>query len=778
MKIPTSTRKPRIRRYLAWNAVLPAAALTALMLASPGGAQAAERRVAFVVGNSHYTVVPQLNNPDNDAEAVAAALKREGFEVVTAVDLDRVEFDKALERFIRTLPGAEVSVFYYSGHGIQVGGDNRIIPIDAKLKDPADLEVETINVKTILAYMQQNSKAQLVYLDSCRNNPFQSRSFLVGPEKQMAVTGVGLAPLTTKPSSLIAYSTQPGAVAEDGKGDKSPFTDSMLHQSFKLGVDAQNALDKVTDEVFEATNKRQRPWSTSTLVQPIFLARPAIRIVAAMPVQTASNVAVKIGPAPKQGSDAATTPEEPPVQIAASLGETLSTPRHVPIGVGQVALLDDFPLVRAATGAQIQIAAAPSFGTMYLNGKPLSDCDVVDQNAIRNVTFEPSIGSEGKAQSVQLKVEQPGSGDSKIVVGKIESYVPQCDELAGEPLDPQGVTKGRLPNEIDAKAAIAACTEAVAKFPDVARYKYELGRAKLASKDMPGATELFNAAADAGYTRAYYELGYLAERGLGRAQNMVEANRLYKLASDNGDAYGMLAYGYNLVVGRCETKSVDEGMKLLNRSVELGHTYAMNAVGTMYYYGQEVPADPKRGVRFFQAGMERNDIYSMHNMGVAYREGKGVARNLAMAMELFKKASDGGHPNAPVSIGAMYYEGNGVKKDLAAAIHWYEIGAERGDYWGAANLAWIYSKGPQDKRDLQKAVWYSSLAVALDSFGEHKDQAENLHALPLDAKTATVDKLNSELGGVAGSTTGEIDDTLVSLSRKAWQKRNPRLDLF
>ncbi|WP_158554887.1 caspase family protein [Methylovirgula sp. 4M-Z18] len=757
---------------------MPAAALAAVMLALPAGAKAVERRVAFVVGNSHYKVMPQLNNPDNDAEAVAAALKREGFDVVTAVDLDHIEFDKALERFIRSLPGSEVSVLYYSGHGIQVGGDNRIIPIDASLKDPADLEVETISVKTIIGYMQQNSKAQLVYLDSCRNNPFQSRPFLIGPEKQTAVAGIGLAPITTKPSSLVAYSTQPGAVAEDGKGDKSPFTDSVLRYSFKLGVDAQKALDKVTDDVWEATNKRQHPWSESTLVQPIFLARPAIRIIPAMPVQTASNVSVKIGPAPKQGPDAIVPTEDAPVQIAASLGETLSTPRRVPIGVGQVALLGDFPLVRAATGAQIQIASAPSFGTMYLDGKPLAEGDIVDQNAIRNVTFEPSIGSEGKAQSVQLKVEQPGSGDSKVVVGKIETYVPPCDDLAGEPLDPQGVSAGKLPNEIDAKPAIAACTEAVAKFPEVARYKYELGRAKLANKDVAEAIGLFNAAANAGYIRAFYQLGYMAERGLGRAQNMVEANRLYRMGSDGGDAYAMLAYGYNLVVGRCETKSVDEGVKLLNRAVELGHPYAMNAVGSMYYHGDNLSADPKRGVRFYQAAMARNDINAMYNMGVAYLEGKGVARDPAMAMTLFKKASDGGHAKAPARIGAMYFEGIGVNKDVTTAMHWYEIGAERGDFDAAANLASIYANGPQDRRDLQKAAWYSSLAVALDSYGEHKDEAENLRALAVDAKTATVDKLRRELGVGAGFTTANIDDTLVRLAREAWQKRNPRLDLL
>ena len=554
--------------------------------------------------------------------------------------------------------------------------------------------------------------------------------------------------------------------------------DADLHAlTDRIDVDVHKALDKVTADVWDATHERQRPWSVNTLVQPVYLARPVIRIAAAMPAQVAKNAVVKIGPAPQQQQDVAMAPAAVPVQVAALLGETFNKPRRVPIGVGQVAMLDDLPLLRDATGAQIQITAAPSFGTMYLDGKALADGDIVDQNAIRAVTFEPSIGSEDKVQSVQLKVEQPGGG-GQVVTGKIESFVPPCDAQAGEPLDPQGVTIGKLPNQIDAKPAIAACSEAVAKFPELARYKYELGRAKLADKDVAGAVEQLNAAADAKYIRAYYELGYLAERGLGRPQDLVEANRLFKMGSDLGDPYAMLAYGRNLTLGRGVPKSVDDGVKLLNRAVELGHTYAMNTVGAMYYYGQNLPADPKRGVKFYEAALARDDIYAMHNMGIAYLEGKGVARNPATAMELLKKASEGGHPNAPATIGAMYFKGNGVKKDLPTAIGWYQIGAERGDFYAASNLAWIYSKGPAAQRDPEKAVWYASLAVALDAFGEHKDQAQSLQALPLAEKKKTVEKLDAELGSEAPAPSADINDTLVLLSRQAWQKRNPRLDLF
>ena len=204
----------------------------------------------------------------------------------------------------------------------------------------------------------------------------------------------------------------------------------------------------------------------------------------------------------------------------------------------------------------------------------------------------------------------------------------------------------------------------------------------------------------------------------------------------------------------------------------------MNALGAMYYYGQDVKANPQRGLRFYEAAMARGDIYAMHNMGIAYLEGKGVKQDAVTALALFKKASDGGHPNAPASIGAMYFNGNGVKKDLGTAIGWYETGAERGDFQSAANLSWIYAKGPKGMRDAQKAVWFSSLAVALDAYGDNPSEKANLQALPAEAKKQAVKKLIAEIGAANLETDSDLDGTLVMLSRKAWQMRNPRLDLF
>lgn len=741
-------------------------------------AVAGERRVAFVVGNSNYSAVPQLPNPRRDADGVATALKKSGFEVIEAIDLDRRSFDVAMEKFVRSMDNADLSVFYYSGHGLQVGGDNRIVPIDAQLKSPSDLEVETISVKTVMSYMRSNSKVQLVFLDSCRNNPFPSKAYLVGPEKQVEIAGVGLAPQETLLGSLAAFATQPGAIAIDGAGDKSPFTDSVLARSFKVGVDVKSALQKVTDEVWQATTQKQKPWTSDALAQPIFLSRPIIKIAPVDLVAAGKAPSVKIAMAPSQDSTAAPAAAPPQNQIALLLQDILSKPQRMPIGVGQVAMLDSFPVIRAASTAQVEIGAVPKSGVLYYEGKPLGEGDVIDTEALRKVTFEPSVDANDKAQDLSLKVTESNGAGSTTVSGKLEPFVVACDAEAGEPLDLQGVGLGKLPNEINPDTAIAACNDAVQKYPSVARYKYELGRAKLAAKDTAGALELFKEAADAGHVRASNQLGYMAQGGFGRKLDIAEANKFFKTAADKGDPYGMLSYGRNLTLGRGVSKDAKQGTALLKKSVEMGHTYAMNELGSMYYYGRGVSVNPERGLRFYQAALERDDIYAMRNYGIACLQGKGVAKDWQKALALFKKASDGGHPNAPTDIGAMYFNGDGVPKDMASAASWYQIGADRGDPWAASNLAYIYSHGPANLIDVDKAVKFASLAVALDRYNENPKNKDVLKALPSAAKQKMIKDLISEVGPANAKTGVDLDETLVLLSQQAWRGRNPRLDLF
>lgn len=744
----------------AWTWLLLATLVAAM--ASESSAWAA-RRVALVVGNSAYQSVPALPNTRNDADAMAQALRNSGFEVIAANDLDYLGFDDALQKFVRSLANAEVSLFYYSGHGVQIGGDNRIIPVDARFRTSADMEVETLTVRTILTYMQKGSKAQVVILDSCRNNPFPARAYYIGNSLEEVPKSGGLAAESGGSGSLIAYSTQPGNVAVDGLGKLSPFTDALLRNAFQPGVDLETALKKVTKDVWEATGQRQRPWTSQTLIEPLYLNSPPL-FAAASDVPAASGEAAQTG-----------TSES---NIIGILRDSLAAVQRIPIGIGAVAMTAPLPVLRSNDAVDIELAELPGRGVFLLKGKPLRTGTRLPLGSWNEIAYQPSVGTENTEVQVEWRIRLASAGEAIPMTGTIKPFVLDCDIEAGEPLDLQGVTAGKLPNEIDPDRAIAACEDAMRSYPEAGRFVYQMGRAKLAKRQTSEAIQLFKQALDMGHVRSAYQLGYLAQRGLGRKQDLAEANGYFRYSAEYGDPYGMLAYGKNLVFGRGIAADEAAGVPYLNRAVEMGHTYAMNELGSMYYSGRAVAKNPARGVRFFEAALARGDIYAMNNLGYAYLDGNGVEADPVTAMALFKKASDGGHPAAPNNVGRMFASGRGVKKDLDQAVTWYKLGAERGDTWAASNLATIYLNGPKPYRDQVSAALYYGLAVSADAYDANKDARAALRSLPEKSKMAAVKQLVGELGPADGELPNDLDGALVELSRLVMQKRNPRLDLF
>lgn len=785
-------------------------------------AWAAGKRVAFVVGNGAYQAVPALTNPKNDAKAVSEALRKVGFEVVTAIDLDRQDFDKAVEKFIRSLSDAELSLFYYSGHGVEVDGENRIIPVDAKLATEAALEVETVSLQTIMLHMRNNSRAQLLYLDACRDNPFGVKKFVVGGDEVKKSIGRGLAREKADIGSLIAYATEPGNIAQDGEGDNSPFTTAVLRHSFDANKDVQTAMLEVTREVWEATKQKQRPWSNATLVEPIFLngaivkaekpAEPPPPEVKKVAAETAT--AEKPAEAPPPPEVEKTAPEavaiekptevENPKEVAVAVEKTkpatetaedVQTPPVEKVEPQKTAAAIEVPAQIATIGAgaqpvfakadieallsstKITLAETPSSGTVSLNGETLIEGSEFDAAALAALKFEPSHDETNSTPTLSIEATTP-EGTVVPVVVKQDVEINPCDVEAAEPLDLQGTQKGVLPNEINIEKALAACRQAVKDYPDVARFIFQLGRAELAAKNTDEANKLFDKAAEAGHIRAHHQMGYMAQRGIGRPQSIEEANVYYKIGAEKGDPYAMMTYGRNLVRGRGVKADVKLGISYLNRAVEMGHTYAMNELGYMYLEGGPVKKNPKRAVRFFEASMSRNDIYGMQNMANAYLNGLGVDKDPGTALALYTAASDAGHPYAPTDIGAIYFNGAGVKKDIGEAIKWYEIGAERGSRQAASNLGWIFSQGPKPKRDIVKAVQYTALAAALDVYNQDKDIRGQLAKLPEKSKSDAVKELIKTIGPENLVTAENLDETLILLSRKAWQMRNPRLDLF
>ena len=239
-----------------------------LFLAFPA---AAEKRVALVVGNSAYVNANPLPNPVHDAGEMAKALTEAGFEVIVGQDLDKTGFDGKIRDFARALDGADVALFFYAGHGLQVAGRNFLVPIDASMQKERDLDFEGISVDFVLKQMEidRENKTNVVFLDACRDNPL-ARNLARSMGTRSVSIGKGLAQVETGVGTFIAYSTQPGNVALDGDGANSPFTTALAKGVRVPGRNLTAVMVDVRRDVLAATQGKQVPWDHSSLTGDFF----------------------------------------------------------------------------------------------------------------------------------------------------------------------------------------------------------------------------------------------------------------------------------------------------------------------------------------------------------------------------------------------------------------------------------------------------------------------------------------------------------------------------
>jgi hypothetical protein len=223
-------------------------------------AAAAERRVALVIGNSTYRNATSLPNTLNDANAVAALFKSVGFEVVNSrTDLGVVDFKRAVRDFLITAETADIAVVYYAGHGIEVGGTNYLIPVDAKLARDHDVEDEAVALDRIIWALQSVKRLRLILLDACRDNPFVTKLQRSVGIRAAAKGGLGKID-DVSADTLVAYAAKAGSVSYEGDGVNSPFATALLKHIAEPGLDIRIALGRVRDEVLKTTAGRQEPF--------------------------------------------------------------------------------------------------------------------------------------------------------------------------------------------------------------------------------------------------------------------------------------------------------------------------------------------------------------------------------------------------------------------------------------------------------------------------------------------------------------------------------------
>ena len=230
---------------------------------------AADKRVALVIGNGAYAHSPHLPNPPHDAQDVAAALGRTGFETILGVDLDQTGMQDAAIRFARAARTADVAVFYYSGHAMQFAGVNYLVPIDAELHDEADLR-RMARVDDILADLQQAKNLRILVLDSCRDNPLADQLKRSIGLTRSASIGRGLARIDSPEGMIVSYATQAGRTAEDGNGRNSPYTAAFLKH-----IEEQDEIGaifrRIAADVYESTGREQLPELSLSFIGEFYL---------------------------------------------------------------------------------------------------------------------------------------------------------------------------------------------------------------------------------------------------------------------------------------------------------------------------------------------------------------------------------------------------------------------------------------------------------------------------------------------------------------------------
>jgi TPR repeat protein len=650
----------------------------ALTLAAGASAQStpgASERIAIVIGNEAYAAAPDLANAVRDATDMAAMLRDYGFAVHDGYNLTRREFEELLRAAMLNVPEGGDVVFFYAGHGIQIGRRNYLLPVDVEFDSIYDLPTYSMTLDRVIEALSSRGATHLAIIDACRENPFPNLRLAADLDANLFETQTGFEVFRTPLNSLIAFSTSPGEVALDGaEGGNSPYTAAVLETARNAPDESVLVLfSQVRERVYQATAGRQVPWESSTLVRPFRL----------MDEPTPSSLQLAQNQAVDQGARTTSTPP-PPVSTEIAL----PLDRRVDL-TGRIERAAGAPLMNAA------IVAAPGSGqvTVDATGAGLSYRPTLAE--VRATELSSFTHSDS------FRIETGPFDARQTVTVDLSLDATDCDIQAGDALDLQGVGLYRLPNEIEIDSALAACTAAVEAAPDTPRFRYQLGRAQQANGEFVEAFESFQAAAEAGHIRALNAEAYLLftdriNRDLVPIpRDEARAIELMERGIAEGDAFAIHSRGLRLLRHGETAEDRNRGWELLSRSAELGHTYSMNELGVYFLDPEGEHYQPERGLNFLNASSARDDIYGHHNLGFVALFGlDGNEPDYARARDWFERAALGGHPHSPSSIGRMLMRGQLGEPDYPEAVRWFDEGLARGDGWGGANAANIILAAP------------------------------------------------------------------------------------
>jgi TPR repeat protein len=507
------------------------------------GPAAAGTRLALVIGNGKYVNVPTLENPPNDAADLANALRSVGFDVIEQRDASRDAMTKAVREFSARLRGADMALFFYAGHGMQMNGENYLIPVDADIQTPADLRFNTVDLTDIQQEMEASGRVNIIILDACRNNPFAER--LAQGGRAAPSRGLGRIDAVGE-GSLIVYSTQPNNVALDGAGRNSPFTAALIKRVTTPGIEVRQMLSRVRGDVLATTERRQTPWDSSSLTGDVYLA-------GASSSQPAPVAAV---PAPPPASP-------PPAPAPAASNDASRTG----------------PQVAAMTGVPPQTPPGPR-----TTAAPQNECD-------RLVAFAPPFATPEQLKRAK-HVDWPAATAACAAVVAAEPNNMRMQYYYGLALDKTGNVVESLRRV--KMAADAGDPDAL----DSLGFFIVTGRGVI--KNPERAFELFSKAAEAGNPEAIMNLGSMYSNGIFVKPDFPKALAYYEKAIEAGNSFALNQLGVMYFDGRGVERDYEAAAQYFQQAADLDDGYALKFLAILYergLVGGHSDADKARALR-------------------------------------------------------------------------------------------------------------------------------------------------------------------------------------
>ena len=592
----------------ALTAIIRLVVLCCLIAVATAQAAGAERRVALVIGNASYAALAPLKNPVNDATDIAAALEGLGFDVTLGRDVDQPRMTELVDAFARDARDADVSLFYYAGHGFQIASSNYLVPTDAVLRGRDDVARRTIQLNEMMRRLEGSRGIHLVFLDACRNNPLQ-------PMMDGAADALrdGLARIGDAAGFLFAFATQPDNVAYDGVGRNSFFTQAVLGHIATPGQDVASMMIAVRRDVLAATGGKQVPWENSSLTRQFrFDTRPATASAETMLWQVAAKeddpalmrIYLDRYPDGAHASDARQFLDR--VEVALGPTDEDTTTRTVPerseASVSEEHIWDLARRIRTRSMVQA-----------YLDRFP-----------------------DGRyAQEARLLLQALPAADDPAHI---------CQRLATHPHDATANVAGvPLPLvQRNAGAAVAACRKAVEAHPDMPHYVALLARATIAAGNQDEAIRLYREAADGGDLRAMHSLGLIHEAGHGMPKDVAAAVRYYEQAANGGLADGAIDLAVALITGVGVERDVGRAVELLTRASDAGSEVATHNLGVLADNGL-IETGPS-AFNYFRKAAELGLAQAYLASAKLLDEGRGVARDPQAAADMLLQgvASDSG----------------------------------------------------------------------------------------------------------------------------------------